>query len=257
MKNNPFILGLIGALVFAHQPVMDMAPRWNGGYGFQVRYERFGSDRTIHEQNILSSYFQQTYWLEGVYTWHRAKRITFKLPYHMIERQDADLVAKAKSFGDLILAVPLKKYTNYKRRTQNFGFTPQIRIPLNEEITSASGYLGGGISLSYSSESFSFYQLYDVFGWMYNEKDPLLGLDINLGIHPYHDNTSNTGLFAMWDVTGRWQETSTRILTGPVFMTYRQNIMVRLDVKLPMVENGKKTQLSKGLFMNVGIGLVF
>ena len=94
MKNNAFILGLIGTMVFAHQPVMDMAPRWNGGYGFQVRYERFGSDRTIHEQNILSSYFQQTYWLEGVYTWHRAKRITFKLPYHMIERQDADLVAK-------------------------------------------------------------------------------------------------------------------------------------------------------------------
>ena len=125
MKNNAFIFGLIGALVFAHQPVMDMAPRWNGGYGFQVRYESFGSDRTIQEQNILSSYFQQTYWLEGVYTWHRAKRITFKLPYHMIERQDADLVAKAKSFGDLILAVPLKKYTNYKRRTQNFGFTPQ------------------------------------------------------------------------------------------------------------------------------------
>jgi hypothetical protein len=61
----------------------------------------------------------------------------------------------------------------------------------------------------------------------------------------------------MWDVTGRWQETSTKILTGPVFMTYRQNIMVRLDVKIPMVENGKKTQLSKGLFMNVGIGFVF
>lgn len=131
MKNNPFSLGLIGTMVFAHQPVMDMAPRWNGGYGFQVRYESFGSDRTIHEQNILSSYFQQTYWLEGVYTWHRAKRITFKLPYHMIERQDADLVAKSKSFGDLILAVPLKKYSNFKRRTQNFGFTPQIRIPSN------------------------------------------------------------------------------------------------------------------------------
>jgi hypothetical protein len=75
MKNNAFILGLIGALVFAHQPVMDMAPRWNGGYGFQVRYERFGSDLTIHEQNILSRYFQQTYWLEGVYTWHRAKTL--------------------------------------------------------------------------------------------------------------------------------------------------------------------------------------
>ena len=110
MKNNPFILGLVGALVFAHQPVMDMAPRWNGGYGFQVRYERFGSDRTIHEQDILSSYFQQTYWLEGVYTWHRAKRITFKLPYHMIEHQDSDFVAKANSFG-----FPTTKLSKLKR----------------------------------------------------------------------------------------------------------------------------------------------
>ena len=51
----------------------------------------------------------------------------------MIERQDNDdLVVKANSFGDSILAVPLKKYSNFKRRTQNFGFTPQIRIPLNE-----------------------------------------------------------------------------------------------------------------------------
>jgi hypothetical protein len=58
-------------------------------------------------------------------------------------------------------------------------------------------------------------------------------------------------------LTGRWQGTSAKILTGPVFMTYRQNIMVRLDVKIPMVENGKKAQLSKGLFMNVGIGFVF
>ena len=89
---------------------------------------------------------------EGVYTWYRAKRITLKLPYHMIERQDDDgLVVKANSFGDLILAVPLKKYSNFKRRTQNFGFTSQIRIPLNEETTSASGCFFGGINLSYSS----------------------------------------------------------------------------------------------------------
>jgi hypothetical protein len=52
---------LISALVFAHQQVMDMAPRWSGGYGFQIRYESYGSDLTIHEQDILSSYFQQTY----------------------------------------------------------------------------------------------------------------------------------------------------------------------------------------------------
>ena len=92
---------------------------------------------------------------------------------------------------------------------------------------------------------------------MYNEKDPLLGLDINLGIHPYHDNATNTGLFAIWDVTARWQESSTTIQTGPVFMPYCKNIMARAEVKFPVIENGKRPQLSKGLFMNVGIGFVF
>jgi len=43
---------------------------------------------------------------------------------------------------------------------------------------------------------------------MYNEKDPLLVVGINLGIHQYHDNTTDTGLFAMWDLTRRWQVTS-------------------------------------------------
>jgi len=26
---------------YAHQPVMDMAPRWEEGYGFQLRHDRF------------------------------------------------------------------------------------------------------------------------------------------------------------------------------------------------------------------------
>ena len=30
--------------VWAHQPVMDMSPRWKGGYGFQVREEYHSSD---------------------------------------------------------------------------------------------------------------------------------------------------------------------------------------------------------------------
>jgi len=47
-----------------------------------------------------------------------------------------------------------------------------------------------------------------------------------------------------------------RILIGPVFMIYRKNIMVPFDVKITRVENGKN-KLSRGLFMNVGIGFVF
>ena len=59
MRNNFIYLILIG-VAFAHQPVMDMAPRWSGGYGFQIRHESFGSDRMINDNDMLSSYYQQT-----------------------------------------------------------------------------------------------------------------------------------------------------------------------------------------------------
>ena len=58
---------LLITTLLAHQPVMDMAPRWSGGYGFQIR-------------NEFSPDVSSTNWLEGVYTRSREKRITFKIP---------------------------------------------------------------------------------------------------------------------------------------------------------------------------------
>ena len=46
MNKSMVILSLLG-IVSAHQPVMDMAPRWAGGWGFQFRYETLGSDKNI------------------------------------------------------------------------------------------------------------------------------------------------------------------------------------------------------------------
>ena len=45
----PLLFCLLIVLVpaHAHQPVMDMAPRWDDGYGFQLRHERFGSDELM------------------------------------------------------------------------------------------------------------------------------------------------------------------------------------------------------------------
>ena len=236
---------------------MDMAPRWSGGYGFQIRYESYGSDLTVNAKDINASFFHKTYFLEGVYTWDRSARITLKLPYQIIEKSDFDILSKNNSFGDLIIAVPLKKYNNYKSYTQNIGVTPQVKIPLDEKMTNVTGPFSGGVSLSYSSESFSFYQLYDIFSWFYNYKDPLLGLDINLGFHPYHDNATNKGLFVIWDATCRWENSYTIIQTGPAFMLYNQNIMMRAELKLPVIETGGKNKLSKGVYMNIGLGFVF
>ena len=86
------IMSLAGILIammpskgFAHQPVMDMAPRWEGGYGFQVRHTYRYSDKLILKDDKLSNPlgFERkvhTTWLEGVYTFERSKRITVKIP---------------------------------------------------------------------------------------------------------------------------------------------------------------------------------
>lgn len=34
---------------------MDMAPRWEEGYGFQVRYENFGSDDLMDGDSEISN----------------------------------------------------------------------------------------------------------------------------------------------------------------------------------------------------------
>jgi len=91
----------MGATVFAHQPIMDMAPRWAQGYGVQTRVENFGAETTT--------------WVEGVYTWDRSIRATFKLPYREGE------------LGDIILGLPLKKYTNAGAETSNWSLTPSCK----------------------------------------------------------------------------------------------------------------------------------
>ena len=81
---------LLALLVFtpiseAHQPVMDMAPRWKGGYGLQIRSEyvkkrRLELDGTeIANPNGLEADSWTTS-LEGVYTFTRAYRMTLKIP---------------------------------------------------------------------------------------------------------------------------------------------------------------------------------
>ena len=47
MKQTLFVLFLaLAGNLYAHQPVMDMAPRWNNGYGVQTRVEQANSETT-------------------------------------------------------------------------------------------------------------------------------------------------------------------------------------------------------------------
>ena len=79
---------------FAHQPVMDMAPRWQKGFGGQVRYETYSSDKVLEGSKKIDNplgreNFVHKTWLEGVYTFKREVRVTLKVPFVYQERISA------------------------------------------------------------------------------------------------------------------------------------------------------------------------
>ena len=56
MRSAITLLILIAAApASAHQPVMDMAPRWADGYGIQLRQVHFGSDDLVRGNDSIDN----------------------------------------------------------------------------------------------------------------------------------------------------------------------------------------------------------
>ncbi len=285
-----FILPLLGLFIVApaqaHQPVMDMAPRWEDGYGFQVRHETYGSDTLMDGDSEIANpldleRFVHKTWFEGVYTFERSKRITFKMPYIQQERTKniggVGVKQDNSGSGDLVLGVPLKLYSNQGAFTQNFGFTPSVRLPTGSTSGAfpiSDGSTDLGLSFSYSSEDPKYYTLIDAFTWINTEgkrdmkAGNTYGLDVNLGYHPYHDDDTNSGAFIMWDVTARHNEDpssrnlttasgGSRVHSGPLLVLYKDNVMFRTEYKHPVYENTSSISNSRGPEFNIGIGITF
>ena len=107
----------------ADDPIMNMMPRWSGGWGYQVHYEYINeTDLLMGSKKVYPGFSEEinVMHLEGVYTWKKEIRITAKLPYVLdAEREMPDgsggkLIQKDSGWGDLNLALPLKKYFNLK-----------------------------------------------------------------------------------------------------------------------------------------------
>ena len=157
---------------------------------------------------------------------------------------------------------PLKKYFNMDRSTINVGITPQVQLATGKSSEIQSSYTGYGLSLSYSAEDPIIYQLYDLFGWINNDESKILGLDVNLGWHPFHNNQNNQGLFIMWDVSGRIKlnrddSRTQSLFIGPQFVVYKKNVMARGVLKYPVYENRDSHKIATGIIFQTGIGFVF
>lgn len=268
----------------SHQPVMDMAPRWEKGWGAQLRQESRFSDKALDgdsetENPLGKKRNVNTTWLEGIYTFKREVRLTLKLPWmdqsRTAVKNGAPVKQKGEGFGDLIVGLPLKHYENRADGSGNIAFTPSLRLPTGStrgEFSPGDGSTDIGLSFSKSAETASLYQFYDLFYWINSsgkngiDEGDELGFDANIGIHPYHDNLSNSGIFLMFDGQVRYKEKGrdpagdtggTRISIGPVFVYYRDNMMFRAEYSFPVYENVSGSQVSYGQELKVGIGLTF
>ena len=270
--------------VWAHQPVMDMAPRWEHGYGFQVRLESYGSDTLLSGDSEINNPLGQeddvrTTWLEGIYTFRRELRLSVKIPYVDRNRTAVQgglpVQLSGSGLGDIIIGVPLKRYANDASATRNIAFTPSLRLPTGStsgDLPAGDGSTDLGVSFSASFEKADLYQYYDLFYWINGDgsrgiaEGDEAGLDVNIGWHPYHDNVKNEGVFLMVDASLRYQGRGQdlqgitggkRLSMGPVFVYYRDGMMIRAEYKIPIYEDVFDVQVARGSELNIGIGFVF
>ncbi|MFT5387489.1 MAG: hypothetical protein ACI9E5_000617 [Candidatus Omnitrophota bacterium] len=269
---------------YADQPVMNEAPRWAGGKGFQIRHEYRASDTLISKEDEIPNPLGKkrrvdTTWLEGVYTWNRSRRITIKIPYvdkmRVTEVAGQAVKQHDRGLGDIIIGTPLRKYTNYKNWTNNFSFTPSIRIPSGKtsgDYPIGDGSTDVGLSFSYGAESPRYLAGVDFFYWINNSgrrgqhEGNLFGLDVTLGKTVYHNGKKSAGASVQLDFGLRYKEdgstisgngTGTRVMLGPGLVYFQGPMIARAVYTIPIYENALDETVSYGHQLDIGIGWSF
>ena len=271
-------VGLLG-----HQPVMDMAPRWAGGYGVQLFQVHSIADDLRHGESTLPNPYGlesrvDTTWLEGVYTFQREFRITAKVPYVDKSRQwrrNGKVIRQTgHGLGDIIIGVPLKKYVNRKGYTYNLSLTPSLRLPtgsIDDDWAVGDGSWDAGLSLSYSSMTPKWYHLYDLYYWKngsgrdFDHGDEL-AFDANIGWHAWHDDDDDQGLFLMLDIAARHIEKGRHQLVdpagdtievGPVAMYYEEDWFLKIEYRQTVYDKAKTMSYGDARRFAIGFGLTF
>jgi len=251
----------------AEQPVMGMVPRWDGGHGIQAFYTYRKSSSILEGSSELANPYGLSESLasasfEGVYTWDRSVRATFKLPYlersrEVVHSSEIEQLRQS-GWGDLKLALPLKLYFNRERHSGNWSMTPQVKLP----TASSKGPLALGdgsvdYALGFGFEKENPYLLYN-FGLTY----------WNTGSAEKPDRWEFESLVA-WnfakdkflglDLDGIWNSDSTsrRIETGPSFFWWiEHSVLMKIEYKRVLDERVAGRAFASGDQWRIGFGIV-
>jgi len=252
--------------VYADQPIMNMMPRWNGGYGFQIISEHINRrDLLDGDQSLGSDLYENIHKLnvEGVYTWDKSIRLTAKIPYIVnAERTVLDQSGEVErqtysGFGDLTLALPLKKYFNEDGYSGSWTFTPQLRIPTgseNNDYTLPDRAWATGVQLGYEVETSRWFFSTGVSLWEVYSTDPFeFHTNLDIGV-----NFLDRGQFLI-ETDYHWEDDRTRYLTiGPaLYWRFSDTTHSRLEWKQTVSDYRGTIDHGNSTMVRVGVGWVF
>ena len=252
----------------ADQPIMNMMPRWSGGYGLQVLTEHIHRSDLKQGGDVVGRGFTEDITrlhLQGVYTWDKSMRITVKLPYTLDARRevlgpdDTKVVQHDAGVGDLTVALPFKKYFNLDRRTANWSLTPQVRIPLGSKdggYAVADRVWGSGLSLGYETETYHWFCATSLDVWIFEAPEPAeWQLSLDLGWNA-RDNMQ-----LLWEIDLlRDDEEAFVVSAGPaIYWRWSDLIHSRIEWRHDFVSrvSAHEADHGNGDRIRVGIGVVF
>ena len=262
-----FVLLFFTALISqADQPIMNMMPRWDGGYGYQVLYEYIDRENLLEGDKVIGKGWGETIQqlhIQGVYTWDRSIRITAKLPI-VLDAERINLVGgqrvvqQDKGIGDLTLALPLKKYFNLMKRTGNWSVTPQIRVPLSspDEYDVWDRAWGAGLFIGYETEVRHWFFATGTGYWTFENDEPNeWHASIDAGWN-FRDNAQ-----LLWESDWHYEDDGKHFASlGPaLYWRYNDNTHLRFEYKRSLAEKASDNVYDHvgGNRFQVGVGFVY
>lgn len=268
-KSILLILAGSTSLALADQPIMNMMPRWDGGWGFQFIEEyrhydsyldgtsKVRSDLDLEEEMHILHF-------QGVYTWDRSVRFTFKLPYVLdatrtIPHSSGTGVEKQRTsgFDDLQLALPLKKYFNEEGYSGSWTLAPQLIVPTGRtsgDYTLGDNSWGYGLSLGYEVETTKWFFAASVTGFYNDGAEPEeVYASVDLGW-----NFNDQGQL-LWETDFHGEDDGTRtVSTGPaLYYRLSDTVHMRAAWKHDFYDKQGTLDHGDGDSFRLGIGFVF
>lgn len=266
MKSVAVLLFFTALISWGDQPIMNMMPRWDGGYGYQVLYEYIDREDLLEGSEVVGKGWSETIQqlhIQGVYTWDRSIRITAKLPI-ILEAERINIVGgvpvvqQDKGVGDLTLALPLKKYFNLMKRTGNWSIAPQIRVPLgsSDEYDVWDRVWGTGLFLGYETEARHWFFAAGTAYWTFESTKPNFWHSaIDAGWN-FRDNAQ-----LLWESDWHYEDDGKQFVSlGPaLYWRHDDNTHLRCEYKRSLAEKAPDNVYDHvgGNHFQVGVGFVY